>query len=380
MPTTDNDLRWMQQALKLAKRGEGLVEPNPMVGCVIVKNNVKIGQGYHKRFGTPHAEPNALNSCNTSPRGATAYVTLEPCCHHGKTPPCTDALIAAKVKRVVVAMADPFAKVAGHGLATLREHGITVDVGLCEQQAKQLNEPYLKRLATGMPWVIAKWAQTLDGYIATHTGSSKWISNAQSRQHVHELRARMDAVIVGITTAITDNATLTARDVPLKRIATRIVIDPSLKLPVTSNLVKTIDQAPLMVVCSTGMAHSVQAKRLSQCGVELIHLKPDRDGRLNLTRMLKQLVTIKQMSNVLVEGGAMLHGQMFKRRLVDQLLAFVAPKLLGDPTALSPLHTGKQCNTITQGMTLSLRNTVHFDEDVMLDYRVNNRVASDVAN
>ena len=370
MAKTDNDMKWMARALKLAKRSEGFVEPNPMVGCVIVKAGKKIGQGYHKRFGTPHAEPNALASCNVSAKNATAYVTLEPCCHFGKTPPCTDALIKAGVKRVVVAMADPFAKVAGHGLKTLREQGIDVQVGLCEKQAVALNEPYLKRLSTGMPWVIAKWAQTLDGYIATHTGSSKWISNSQSRQHVHEIRARVDAVMIGINTAITDNATLTARDVPVKRIATRIVVDPSLKLPLTSNLIKTLDQAPLLVVCSTTMTDSPKAKRLSQRGVELVMLKPDKDGKLNLKRLLKQLVTLKQMTNVLVEGGATLHGQMFKRKLVDQVLAYVTPKLLGDPTALSPVKTGKQLKAITQGTTLSLRDRIAFGDDTLLDFRV----------
>lgn len=360
----------MQKALKLAQKGEGFVEPNPMVGCVIVKADKLIGQGYHKQFGTPHAEPNAINNCKVSPRRATAYVTLEPCCHHGKTPPCTDALITAGVSRVVIAMADPFAKVAGQGLKTLRKHGITVDVGCCEELAKQLNEPYLKRLTTGMPWIISKWAQTLDGYIATHTGSSKWISNEQSRQHVHELRARVDAVMIGITTAIADNATLTARNVPVKRIATRIVIDPTLKLPTTSNLVKTIDQAPLILVSSNVMKDTTQAKRLIQRGVELVYLKPDKDGRLNLRSLLKQLVTFKQMTNILVEGGATVHGQLFKRQLVDQVLAFVAPKLLGDPTALSPVNTGKSLKTITQGMTLQLRNATQLDEDLMLDYRV----------
>ena len=371
MPTTDNDLRWMKQALALAKRGEGLVEPNPMVGCVIVKADKKIGQGYHRQFGTPHAEPNAIHSCKTTPRGATVYVTLEPCCHQGKTPPCTAALITAGVKRVVVAMADPFAKVSGKGLQVLREQGLGVEVGLCEDQSKELNEPYLKRLATGMPWVIAKWAQTLDGYIATHTGLSKWISNEQSRQYVHQVRARVDAVMVGITTAMADNATLTARDVSIKRIATRIVIDPSLKLPVSSNLMSTLDQAPLMLACCNVMRDSTQAKRLTQRGAELVYLKPGKDERLNLRPLLKALVKRKQMTNILVEGGATLHGQMFKQKLVDEVLAFVAPKLLGDPAALSPVNTGRRLNTITQGTQLSLRSAIQLDEDIMLDYRVN---------
>jgi len=360
----------MKLALQIAAKGQGLVEPNPMVGCVIVKNKRKIGQGYHRRFGSLHAEPNALANCKTSTRNATAYVTLEPCCHQGKTPPCTDALIKAGVRRVVLAMLDPFAKVSGLGVKILRKQGIQVEVGLLEDQAKQLNEPYLKRLMTGMPWVIAKWAQTLDGYIATQTGASKWISNPQSRHKVHELRARVDAIIIGITTALKDNATLTARNVKIQRIATRVVIDPSLKLPVRSNLIKTIDQAPLLLVTNIMMKDTAAAKKLSHRGAELVYLKPDRHGKLNLKRLLKQLVLQEQMSNVLVEGGASLHGAMFKQKLVDQVLAFVAPRLLGDPKALDPVNTGKRISNITQGLPLELVNTLQLDQDILLDYRV----------
>lgn len=370
MADKDNDLKWMGQALQLARRGEGFVEPNPMVGCVIVKAGCKIGQGYHQLFGKPHAEPNALKNCTQSPRGATAYVTLEPCCHHGKTPPCTDALLEAGVRRVVVAMADPFARVAGQGLEMLRKHAVQVDVGLCQEQAEELNAPYLKRLSTGMPWVIAKWAQTLDGCIATHTGSSKWISNEQSRQVVHELRSRVDAVMIGITTALADNATLTARNVRLKRTAMRIVIDPSLKLPITSNLVKTLDQAPLLLVTSKDMLDSPHQKKLVDHGVALLHLARDARGQLPIRSMLKKLVSEYHMTNVLIEGGAKLHGQMFGHKLVDQLLAFVAPKLLGDPSALGPVNTGRSVSSIARGMALVLRHCTQLGEDVMLDYRV----------
>lgn len=369
MTTVNDDSKWIKRALLLAKRGEGFAEPNPMVGCVIVKNGRKIGEGYHQRFGLPHAEPNALASCKTNPKGGTVYVTLEPCCHHGKTPPCSQALIDAKVKRVVVAMADPFSKVAGQGINQLQAHGIEVEVGLLENQARQLNEPYLKRLNTGMPWVIAKWAQTLDGYIATHTGSSKWISNEQSRQMVHQIRSRVDAVMIGIGTALADNATLTARDVRIKRIASRVVIDPSLKLPLTSNLVKTIDQAPLIIATCTRMQNDAKAKALINRGIELVYLKPDKHNKLNLKVLLKKLVKQKQMTNILVEGGAGLHGMMFKQKLTDQVLAFIAPKLLGDPHAINPVNTGQSIRSITQGIALKLIHCQQLDQDIVLDYR-----------
>lgn len=369
MTIVNDDLRWMKRALLLAQRGEGLAEPNPMVGCVIVKNGRKIGEGFHEKFGMPHAEPNALASCKTHPKGSTVYVTLEPCCHQGKTPPCSQALIDAKVKRVVIAMADPFAKVAGQGIKQLQAHGIEVEIGLMEDQAKQLNEPYLKRLNTAMPWVIAKWAQTLDGYIATHTGSSQWISNEQSRHMVHQIRSRVDAVMIGIGTALADNATLTARDVPIKRIASRIVIDPSLKLPLKSNLIKTLDQAPLIIATRTLMQNDAKAKTMLDRGVELIYLKPDKQGKLNLKVLLNKLVQEKQMTNLLVEGGAGLHGMLFKQKLTDQILAFIAPKILGDPHAINPVNTGKNVRTILQGMPLKLVHTQQLHQDIVLDYR-----------
>src|SRR5262249_36407913 len=194
------DEKWMQRALELAERGRGYVEPNPLVGAVLVRDGLLLGEGWHERYGEAHAEVNALAAAGVMARGATLYVTLEPCCHYGKTPPCTDAILRAGVKRVVAAMEDPFTQVAGQGAARLRAAGVPVEVGVCEAEARRLNAPYLKLLRTGRPYVHAKWAMTLDGKIATRTGDSKWISNEASRRIVHELRGRMDAIIVGIGT------------------------------------------------------------------------------------------------------------------------------------------------------------------------------------
>src|SRR5579871_1062456 len=235
------DPLFMSRALELARRGQGFVEPNPMVGCVLATDEGVVGEGWHRRFGGAHAEVEALTVAGSRARGATAYLTLEPCSHFGKTPPCAPALIEAGVRRVVVAMEDPFPEVAGKGLALLRSTGVDVEVGLMRDEAAWLNAPYLRRVVDRRPWIIAKWAMTLDGKIATRTGDSQWISGRPSREIVHQLRARVDAVIVGRGTAERDDPLLTARpaDGNVARVATRIVVDGGAKLSSTSQLVQT---------------------------------------------------------------------------------------------------------------------------------------------
>src|SRR5947209_8912721 len=208
---SDADWEWMRRALNLAERGRGAVEPNPLVGAVIVRDETAVGEGWHRQYGAAHAEVNALAEAGAAAHGATLYVTLEPCCHHGKTPPCTDAVLRAGIGRVVAAMPDPFPQVAGKGAARLQAAGVAVEFGVCESEARRLNAPYLKLLATGRPYVHAKWAMTLDGKIATRTGDSKWISGDASRHLVHQLRGRMDAVVVGVGTALADDPLLTVR-------------------------------------------------------------------------------------------------------------------------------------------------------------------------
>src|SRR5919197_3355884 len=206
-----SDLDWMSRALELAERGRGFVEPNPLVGAVVVRDGRVVGEGWHRRYGEAHAEVNALAAAGEAARGATLYVTLEPCCHHGKTPPCTDAVLRAGVRRVVAAMADPFPQVAGQGVAQLRAAGVEVEVGVCEREARELNAPYLTLLAEGRPYVHAKWAMSLDGKIATRGGDSRWISGPASREVVHRLRGRVDAILVGAGTVRADDPLLTAR-------------------------------------------------------------------------------------------------------------------------------------------------------------------------
>jgi diaminohydroxyphosphoribosylaminopyrimidine deaminase / 5-amino-6-(5-phosphoribosylamino)uracil reductase len=209
--TTELDALHMARALELARRGEGSVEPNPMVGCVIADDDEVIGEGWHRRFGFAHAEVEALSAAGSRARGATAYVTLEPCCHFGKTPPCTQALIAAGIRRVVAALADPFPQISGRGFSELTAAGIEVEIGLMESEARRLHAPYLKRVTTGRPWVIAKWAMTLDGKLSTRSGDSRWISGFESREIAHQLRGRVDAILIGRGTAVADDPLLTSR-------------------------------------------------------------------------------------------------------------------------------------------------------------------------
>ena len=324
----------MRRALALARRGEGRVEPNPMVGCVIVRGDRVIGEGWHRRFGGPHAEIDALRRCTGSPRGATCYVTLEPCCHHGKTPPCTDALIAAGVRRVVAAMRDPFPRVAGGGLKALGRAGIRVDVGLLAEEAAVINAPFLKWVVTGRPWVILKWAQSLDGKIAPRDGASRWITSAASRREAHLLRGRVDAVMVGIGTVLSDDPMLTCRDAPTRRTAARVVLDSRLRTPLRSKLVRTSRRIPTLIFTSVA-APAARRRALESAGCEIVTLRGSKHG-LSLTQLLDELGQCG-MTNVMVEGGGRLLGACFDAGLADEVVAFVAPRLIGGAAAPGPL-------------------------------------------
>jgi len=332
---TANDGRQMRRALTLAARGTGRVEPNPMVGCVIARGTRVVGEGHHRRFGGPHAEVNALRAAGPQARGATAYVTLEPCCHHGKTPPCTDALIAARVRRVVIAMRDPFPKARGRGLRLLRSAGIDVAARLCEAEAVALNAPYLKRQRTGRPWVILKWAQSLDGKIATRSGDSQWISGDRSRLKAHQLRGRVDAIIVGVGTVLADDPLLTCRHGKPRRIASRIVIDPRLRTAKRAQLVRTAGEVPTIIATDRRTAKTARAAGFERAGIEMLCLRHTRDG-LDLGQLLDELGR-RGMTNVLVEGGGKTLGSFFDAGLADEAIIFVSRRLIGGQLAPSPL-------------------------------------------
>ena len=367
----------MRRALGLARRGQGRVEPNPMVGCVLVRSGQIVGAGWHRRIGGAHAEVAAIDDCRKrggDARGCTAFVTLEPCAHQGKTPPCTDALIAAGVAQVCVAMLDPSALVDGRGTAALRDVGIDVTVGVCGDEARQLNEPYIKRVTTGLPWVIAKWAQTLDGAIAAADGASKWISSRESRRIAHRLRARMDVVIVGIGTAIADDPLLTARGVPLRRRARRVVVDPQLRLTGRARLIATLDESHPVTLGVDQRVLADPPERMQEFaarGVEFVGLPavPQNDQQLDLRPLLQHLAEGRSATNVLVEGGGGLLGTLFEQQLVDQVVTFVAPKLLADENAVSGVQ-GRTPRSLGGAHRLELRSVKRVEGDVMLDYRV----------
>lgn len=325
-----DDGYWMQRALELAERGRGFVEPNPLVGAVVVRDGVMVGEGWHQRFGESHAEVNALTAAGEAARGATLYVTLEPCCHHGKTPPCSDAVLKAGIRHVVAAMRDPFPQVSGRGAELLRAAGVTVDLGVGGSEARRLNAPYLTLLEEGRPYVHLKWAMTLDGKLATRTGDSKWISGEASRAVVHELRGRVDGILVGIGTALADDPLLTARPAG-PRMAARIVLDSQARLPLDSQLVKTARQTP--TIMATSRLAQTRVEGLRAAGCEVLEL-PDRDGRSSLPALLSELGK-RRMTNLLVEGGAAVLGSFLDAGMVDEVHVFVAPVLVGGASAAS---------------------------------------------
>jgi diaminohydroxyphosphoribosylaminopyrimidine deaminase/5-amino-6-(5-phosphoribosylamino)uracil reductase len=361
----------MDRALALAALRQGRVEPNPMVGCVIVHGEQIVGQGCHEFFGGPHAEINALASAGAQAAGATAYVTLEPCCHHGKTPPCTRALIDAGLKRVVIAMQDPFPQVSGGGIAELRGAGIQCDIGVRAAEANWLLAPYRKLLGAGRPWVIAKWAMTLDGKLATRSGNSQWISSEASRGVVHQLRGRVDAVIVGSGTARADDPLLTARPADhadRKRIATRIVIDSTASLSPESRLVRTAGDIPVLAAVAES-ADSSACEILTARGVEVYRCAGDTHAA-RMGTLLEELGR-RRMTNVLVEGGSKLLGMLFDLRAIDEVHVFIAPKIAGGESALSPA-SGTGIEHMSDALRLVDISIEELDGDVHINGRLRN--------
>lgn len=364
MADNDTDLGFMSRALKLAARGEGTAEPNPLVGCVVTRNGQVVGEGWHEHYGQAHAEINALREAGPQAAGGTLYVTLEPCCHHGQTPPCTQALKAAGISRAVIAQHDPFPQVNHQGIAELEASGITVEVGLLAAQARYLNAPYIKRLATGEPWIHAKWAMSLDGKIATRTGHSQWISGPVSRQRVHHLRGRMDAIVVGRQTALTDDPLLTARPAG-PRIATRVVLDSGASLPIDSQLVQTALETPVLVAAGPTAAPE-QVQRLTDAGCEVLQL--DSANPVQRLRQLWQVLGQRAMTHVLVEGGAQVLGSLLDSRSIDELHLFLAPKLVGGNDAISAI-AGTGAAHISAAMPLHGFSWEALGEDLYLHGR-----------
>ena len=360
----DVDVRHMRSALELAAGGTGWVSPNPLVGCVIVDNGEVVGRGYHQRFGGPHAEIHALHEAGNRAKGAVLYVTLEPCCHTGKTPPCVDAILQARLGRVVAAMRDPNPRVDGGGVSRLHRAGVEVTVGVCEAEARRLNEAFVKHITTRRPFVTSKSAITLDGKIATRSGASRWITGEAARAAGHQLRHANDAIRVGIGTVVQDDPQLTTR-LPGGRGANplRIVVDSTLRLSPGAQVADMAAERRTLIV-TTEQAEAAKVKALQARGVEVIRLPACGAGRVNLDALCAVLGE-RGIASVLVEGGAVLTAALLRQRLIDKMVFFVAPKIIGGDgvSAFGP------CGIDTMEQALSLRDLTsrQVGDDFMLE-------------
>jgi diaminohydroxyphosphoribosylaminopyrimidine deaminase/5-amino-6-(5-phosphoribosylamino)uracil reductase len=364
---TERDERHLSRAIQLASEARGQTSPNPLVGAVIVKNGRTIGEGYHTHAGAPHAEREALAACSEDPTGATMYVSLEPCAHHGRTPPCTEAIVQAKIGRIVVASDDPTSKANGRGLGILRDEGIQVDVcnGVCSAEARLINQPFRKHAKTGRPLVVWKAAMTLDGKVATSRGDSKWISGDASRARAHRWRAECDAVAVGIGTAMSDDPQLTARVDGVYRQPRRVVFDAEARLPLSSILVQSARDTQVTVVCSRA-ASRTHVTGLEAAGVEVLMVKGDTEP----ARVAAGLLELGELDvqSVLLEGGPHLAGAFMDAGEIDQARVFIAPLLAGGSRARGALD-GQGVEWIGEASKALSHTVEQIDDDVLVSAR-----------
>jgi len=364
---------FMRRALELAAQARGRTSPNPMVGAVIVKAGEIVGEGYHHKAGTPHAEIHAINSADAKAKGAQLYVTLEPCCHQGRTPPCTKAIIQAGISSVVMAMYDPNPLVSGKGKAELETHGITVQSGLLEHEARKLNEFYIKYITSGLPFVILKSAMSLDGKIATYTGKSKWITSELSRRKVHELRDIVDAILVGIGTVINDNPSLTTRLLALERSegmdregkdAIRVIVDSKAQIPLPSRVLNLDSMAPTLVAV-TQKAPENKISQLKAAGAEVLVVPERNDGKVRL-KTLMEILGKRQITSVMIEGGSEINASALKEGIVDKVMIFIAPKFIGGKTAPG-LVGGQGIELLSNAIGLRDIQVSKIGEDILVE-------------
>ena len=325
--------KYIKRALELAAKAEGVVEPNPLVGAVLVKDDKIIGEGYHEYFGGPHAEINAIESVKESVEGATLYITLEPCAHSGKTAPCVDVIIKSGIIKVVFSVRDPNPVTDGKGAAILKKANIETIEGIGEKKSRRLNAPFFKLHKEGLPYFIGKWAMTLDGKIAAKTGDSKWISSEDSRMFMHEFRQKMGAVMVGINTVLADDPRLLARE-GSKHHPKRIILDSFARMPLDSRLIETIGQSEVYLVVSPS-APQEKVKQLYELGVKILEIE-EIDGKINFIKLARNL-TEKGINKILLEGGGELLASAFESDLIDETMVFVAPKIIGGKGAKCPV-------------------------------------------
>ncbi|MCE5220498.1 MAG: bifunctional diaminohydroxyphosphoribosylaminopyrimidine deaminase/5-amino-6-(5-phosphoribosylamino)uracil reductase RibD [Clostridium sp.] len=324
------DEKYMERALELAMNGTGKVNPNPLVGAVIVKDGEIIGEGYHECYGEAHAERNAVKNAIKPVEGSTIYVTLEPCAHYGKTPPCVDLIIEKKFKKVVIGMLDPNEKVAGKSIEKLKKHGIDVVVGVKEEECKNMNEIFIKYITSKVPFVVLKSGMSLDGKIATYTGESKWITSKESREDSQSLRNRLNSIMVGVNTVIADDPELTCRVNNEKKLI-RIIVDTNLRIPLDSKVVKNIDK--LTIVATTLKANEGKKQTLRDLGVKVIEVS-EKNNKVNLKELVKKLGE-EGIDSILIEGGGTLNFSALEENIVDKVIFYIAPKILGGENSKS---------------------------------------------
>lgn len=356
------DQEYMRLALDLARSAKGNTNPNPLVGAVLVKDGVIVGTGLHRKAGEPHAEVHAFRMAGEHAKGATLYVTLEPCSHYGKTPPCAKLVKESEVARVVVAMEDPNPEVAGRGIQLLRDAGIEVEVGVLEEEAKRLNERFIHNMLTARPFVISKFAMTLDGKIATHTGHSQWITGEVARQEVHQLRHEVDAILVGVGTVLADNPSLTTR-LPQGngKNPIRIILDSKLRTPLDANVIDTNEAKTILVTSEDADLNVVST--YEEKGVQVLCIAKTENG-LDLDAMLEQLYQLG-ITDVLVEGGGAVNASFLRAGLIQKYLVYMAPKVLGGQNSVSPF-TGQDVETINAAELVEFSEVEKIGDDLRI--------------
>lgn len=362
--------QFMKRAIELAKQGVGWTAPNPLVGAVVVKNGRVIGEGYHRKYGELHAERNALAACTEDPAGATLYVTLEPCCHYGKTPPCTEIIIEKKIAKVVIGSRDPNPKVAGKGARILREHGINVVEDYMREACDALNPVFFHYITTKTPYVVLKFAMTLDGKIATRTGASKWITGEAARNHVHQLRGRYAGILAGIGTVLADDPMLNCR-IDGAHQPLRIILDSHLRIPMGSRLVRSAKEYPLLIVCNESTRDREEGtnriQKLEEDGAKVWAL-PEKNGHPDLNVLMQRLGEEK-IDSVLIEGGGTVNEAVLKAHIVHHVYAYIAPKIFGGEDAKTPVE-GSGIRLPQECAKLRLAKITVLLNDMLLEYDV----------
>lgn len=362
--------QFMKRAIELAKQGAGWTAPNPLVGAVVVKNGRVIGEGYHRKYGELHAERNALAACSEDPAGATLYVTLEPCCHYGKTPPCTEIIIEKKIAKVVIGSRDPNPKVAGKGARILREHGIEVVEDYMREACDALNPVFFHYITTKTPYVVLKFAMTLDGKIATRTGASKWITGEAARNHVHQLRGRYAGILAGIGTVLADDPMLNCR-IDGAHQPLRIILDSQLRIPMGSRLVRSAKEYPLLIVCNESNRDREEGtsriQKLEEAGAKVWTL-PEKNGHPDLNVLMQRLGEEK-IDSVLIEGGGTVNEAALKAHIVHHVCAYIAPKIFGGEDAKTPVE-GSGIRLPQECANLRLAKITVLLNDMLLEYDV----------